>query len=647
VVVNGVEITRDWPWEKVREVKEKLKRLRFRWDGVRWIGRVNTTSEARALANLLELTNEEFRKVLGSTAADESTGTLLIEGELPEELRECVVERGVEWAIVSLGRCLRNFLAKGWVPGITSFDEMVEAGVKEVAKVLRKANVVGDVEKALNSAREFVSSSRSLRRLFERRLEWRTAELHLDHAVVKFLSRGNAERLRSLALDYNVVDREGNVVVKKIKLVRIVKLGENAIKIEYPVFLRDTVSRMLSEMGYVVRVVEEKPPEVQTGDPPKLYEFQENALNAWMSRGMRGTIVVPTGGGKTYIGLAAIAKARVPTIVLVTTEELARQWAERIRKHLGVSPGMLGGGVHDVRSITVAIYNSAVKYVDDIRDGFWLAIFDECHHVPAETFKEVALRLRAPYRLALSATPSREDGNEHLIFESAGPIVYRATYSEMIESGLVVPVRHYRIYVRLNDDELKQYKELEAQSNNVIVLRNLASKAQAKIPVALAIVKRELMRNSKIIVFTQFIEQAEAFSKALAECGIKSELVTSKTSDRDKAFARFSKGISNVIVTTTVLDEGVDVPDADVAVVLSGTGSKRQMIQRVGRVVRASPGKREARVYEIVARNTIEEVLSNSRHFDDEVEEVECRRLHAEELKRLSSDILDFLIKGG
>ncbi len=154
--------------------------------------------------------------------------------------------------------------------------------------------------------------------------------------------------------------------------------------------------------------------------------------------------------------------------------------------------------------------------------------------------------------------------------------------------------------------------------------------------------KAEVGIGSKIIVFTQFIRQAEELYKVLKEeLGPIVALITSKTSDRDSIFKAFARGgVYKVIVATTVLDEGIDVPDADVAIILSGTGSQRQMIQRVGRVVRASDGKVEARVYEVITRNTIEEALSEERHVKGEVLEVECRRYLADEVRRLISHVI-------
>ena len=155
--------------------------------------------------------------------------------------------------------------------------------------------------------------------------------------------------------------------------------------------------------------------------------------------------------------------------------------------------------------------------------------------------------------------------------------------------------------------------------------------------------KAERDAGSKIIIFTQYIDQAREIYEALAMSD--AELITSKARGREEAFKRFSEGRTRVLITTTVLDEGVDVPDADIAIIASGTGSPRQMIQRIGRVVRASPGKREARIYEVISKGTIEEALSEMRH-DNEIRELECRKSLGTEVERLVRHVNSLRARG-
>ncbi len=604
VVINGVEVAREWDWERVVKTKEQLKKLGFKWNGVSWS---IETRDLRLVAKIAPLLELDTRETLNLVSTFEQGDLAVVIGPPPEEL-DVMVEVG-QIRVVSLLSFLKRQVKNGDVTRVSSFEEFIDLNLERVKTYISHGA-------ALERVREIALATEWLRELFEKRRTWRTAIVGPNYAKLNFLASGLAKRLSQLKIRYNVINREGELVSRDIKLVKI-----SGTELQFPTFLRRQVVEILQEFGYIPKQVDIKYPTVSYRKNYNLHNFQVEAVENWVSHEMRGTVIMPTGGGKTFVAMEAMHRAGTSTLVLVTTRELAVQWANRVKRHLGASPGVLGGGERDIRDVTVAIYNSAVKHIDSLLGRFGLVIFDEAHHVPAETFKEVALRLDSPYRLALSATPEREDGNEHLIFEAVGPPVYRASYRSMIDAGLVVPVEHYRIYVKLSKEEATAYNSLPG--DNPILLRNLASKASAKIPAVLHIVERE--SGAKVLVFTQFIEQAEEIYEKLRERGVSAELITSEEGGRSAALARFSAGVSKVVVTTTVLDEGVDVPDADVAVVVSGTGSRRQMIQRVGRVVRAAPGKKTARVYEIIARGTIEEALSEARHFR-EVEEVVCKK---------------------
>lgn len=645
VINNEVEVRRSWDWDRVSRVKDRLKELGFRWNGEYWSGKVYSLSLIRELKELLDLTGDEVNRITRSIIINSAGGAIGVESLEGLELipSDCILSEEGGLYVISLSCLIREFVKgdRKYIGSASSFEEYIDKAVEIIRNQFINKPVVGDLELAIRRARDFALSNDKLRAVFTRRVEWWTARLGLDTVELHFLSKEFYEGLRNLTVPYYVVDKEGNLNKHDLRLIRkddVVK-GEDRVVVRFPVFIRDTIKELLVKGGYRVVELPWAPRTIQVPkDEIRLLPFQERAVGKWLEAGKRGTVVVPTGGGKTFIALKALALVKVPTIILVITEELMNQWHERLMKYLGINAGRLGGGFDDVREVTVAIYNSAVNRIASISDKFDLAIFDEAHHVPADTFKEVAFKLRAPYRLALSATPKRNDNNEHLIFLSSGDIVYQADYRDMVEARLVVPIRHFRIYVDLTLEERRNY---ERAGDNAIVLRNIASTASTKLSVVVPIVKSEVNIGSKVIVFTQFIKQAEELYKVLRdELGSIVALITSKTGDRDSIFRAFARGVYKVIVTTTVLDEGIDVPDADVAIIMSGTGSQRQMIQRVGRVVRATNGKVEARVYEIVTRNTIEEALSEERHVKGEVLEVECRRYLAGELQRLINHIM-------
>ncbi|AEA12143.1 type III restriction enzyme, res subunit [Thermoproteus uzoniensis 768-20] len=644
VVVNGVEIVREWSWDRISKVKEELKKMGFRWTGGGWVGRLRDPASLYALKALLDLNDEELEEVLKASGLG-SGDAILVVGDVPDRLKPYVVASYGSSHLISATRFIRDFVAsdKKAIAEAPSYDEYVRRAAEEFKALVRGVEVKGDLEAVVKNAVEIALGSERLKALYEKRMAWRRAELWPTKAVLNFAGRELFAELGNFKLAYNIVGKDGEVKQVFIKLIRASR-ENNKVIITYPVFIRDKISEILRKYGYIVVKKDLEYKQVQYKQNISLYDFQKRAVDSWERAGRRGTIAVPTGGGKTFIAMAALARASTTALILAVTQELAAQWAERLRRHLGVSPGMLGAGKHDVRDVTVAIYNSAVKYVDELVGKFGVVVFDEAHHVPAETFKEIALALDSPFRLAISATPKREDGNELLIYEAVGPLVYRATYTEMIEAGLVVPVEHYRIYIKPSPEEEQEYRSVQSTTDNAIVLRNIASQISSKIPIAVEIVKREVALGHKVLVFTQFLEQAKAVYDKLREESIRSELITSEERDRSSAFSRFLSGAAKVVVTTTVLDEGVDVPDADVAVIVSGSGSKRQMLQRVGRVVRRAPGKSVARVYELIARGTIEEALSESRHVDDVIEESVCRKFSEQTFREFlrSTRLTDF-----
>jgi len=345
-----------------------------------------------------------------------------------------------------------------------------------------------------------------------------------------------------------------------------------------------------------------------------LYDFQKRAVDSWERNGRFGTVVMPTGAGKTYVGLEAIFRTSKSTLICVVTEELAKQWFELISEKLSFKPGIFTGRKKEVRPITVGIYNSVAKHIEGIFDKFSLIIFDEVHHVPAATFKEIAFKAKAKYRLGLSATPERADGNHHLIFLTSGEVVYKVDYEQLLSMGFLAPVRHHVIYVELSPEERRRMSReiLTARSEEErrMIEKKYALKARAKIGKVLDLLRD--LEGRKILIFTEYIDQAEEIYRRAKELGYRVELLIGKTTNRAEIFDRFRRGDVNIIVTTRVLDEGIDVPDADVAIIVSGSGSRRQMAQRVGRVVRGAPGK-VADVYEIVTKGTIEERLSRMR----------------------------------
>jgi len=365
----------------------------------------------------------------------------------------------------------------------------------------------------------------------------------------------------------------------------------------------------------------------------ELRRYQREALRAWKDNNFRGLIVLPTGAGKTIVALAAMALLNVPTLVVVYTREQLNEWLEKIRDFLDTTEaiGLFYGEQKEIKPITIATYQSAYRNVERLWDKFSLLVVDEAHHLPADKFRTIALRIMAPYRLGLTATPYREDGRHEELFGLLGGVVFEKSLEELRAQGYVASYEVIPRLVTLPRPEHERYRELKRRYNALArgrtvkelvaasaagdesarralqllsEARKVLALSKAKLEEAKKIVEEELARGSKIIVFTQYVQQAEVLGKLLG-----APVITGRT---DKTRRRiimelFKKGRFRVLVLTTVGDEGIDIPDANVGIVLSGTSSRRQFIQRLGRLLRPQPGK-VARLYYVAVRGTQEEM---------------------------------------
>ena len=370
----------------------------------------------------------------------------------------------------------------------------------------------------------------------------------------------------------------------------------------------------------------------------ELRPYQEEALKAWEDNGFRGVLALPTGSGKTVIAIAAVAKLAVRTLVVVYTKDHVAQWIEAFRNFTDAQ-GLVGAYYSEEKRlspITITTYQTAYRKLSVFAPFFQFIVFDEAHHLPADKFREIAYSMPAPFRMGLSATVEREDGRHVEIFPLVGGVVYSVTASELMEQGYLAPFTIRRVRVSLEGDEMLKYNELRrefqkltrgAAFNEVVEaakrgeewairalrihsqMRDIIQRSEAKLREVERIVKDELAKGSKIIVFTQFRDQAEELARRLRALLLHGGM---SKDERRRVLSRFKALESGVLVVTTVGDEGLDIPDANVGVLVSGTGSRRQFVQRLGRLLRPKPGKK-AVLYEVVAVGTSEEYQSRRR----------------------------------
>ena len=380
--------------------------------------------------------------------------------------------------------------------------------------------------------------------------------------------------------------------------------------------------------------------------------YQQAAVEAWMEE-MRGQVILPTGTGKTDVALEIMRRTGVSTLVVAPVRDLMYQWHRRIKAALGYDAGIIGDNTFDARAVSCTTYDSASIHMERLGDRFKLLIFDEEHHLPGDYYSQAATMSAAPWRLGLSATPERADGRHHALDDLVGPVCYRQRISEAKGSILAeyevvrIPVQLSKatqaeydrlgrlvsryIFERRKDDPLfdleKLYAEsvIEPRARAVLRARWRRKSIEDRAPEKLRVLEDVFVLHRRLptIVFTASNAMARDVAlrflipPILAHCGKE---------ERADILERFADGRYRAIVANQVLDEGVDVPAAKVAVVLGGMASTRQAVQRLGRILRPSGGQR-AILYEVVCQDTADVKQSRERRRSDAYEGTRNRRI--------------------
>lgn len=367
---------------------------------------------------------------------------------------------------------------------------------------------------------------------------------------------------------------------------------------------------------------------------------QSAAISAWKSAGYRGVVSLPTGAGKTVLAVMCMSALGRPTLICVPTIDLMHQWRGVLQKFFAVEVGMLGGGSQEVKDVTVATYDSAAIHAERLGPKFGLVIFDECHHLPAPGYSLIAVSSIAPFRLGLSATVERSDGGEQLLYDLVGDLVFEGRFGELEEKTLA-PYRVVQIEVDMTATELAQYQAARNVYKNFLRQARInfsdgngwaqfvtlsarsaqgraamqAFREQKRLAHAASNKLGELWRilqmhkGQRVIVFTD--ENSLAYNIG-RQFFVPVLTHHTKAVERTRILEAFKSGEITVIATSKVLNEGVDVPEASVGVVLSGSGTVREHVQRLGRILRHKDGK-NAVLYEIISRGTSEKYVNQRR----------------------------------
>ncbi|HEX8228354.1 MAG TPA: DEAD/DEAH box helicase [Chloroflexia bacterium] len=383
------------------------------------------------------------------------------------------------------------------------------------------------------------------------------------------------------------------------------------------------------------------PRPVEVKQQPRPY--QREAIAAWRDAEHKGVVVLPTGAGKTLVALLAISELNTHTLICVPTLDLLGQWKSSILGNTNLSSedvGTWGGGDKELRPVTVITYDSAAIHMRSIQ-GFGLLVFDEVHHLPADTYRTIAEGSIATARLGLSATPDRSDLRHTDLDQLVGPVVYERSPFQLREGRHIANYRTEQISVSLSGEERVLYeraaevyraylrkhrismrsgsdyeRHLIWRSGNDHAAREalLAHQAARKIALSasgkLQVVAQLLSRHcdDRVLVFSEYNALVDEIGKRFCI-----PTVTHKTppGERKAILDGFRSGRFSKLATGRVLNEGVDLPDANVAIILSGSATKREFIQRLGRVLR--PKADEAVLYEVVTEETTEENISRRR----------------------------------
>jgi superfamily II DNA or RNA helicase len=377
--------------------------------------------------------------------------------------------------------------------------------------------------------------------------------------------------------------------------------------------------------------------------------YQTEALAAWQAASGRGVVVLPTGAGKTLVAHMAIDLRRRSTLVVTPTLDLVRQWHDGLVATFGGPVGIIGGGDYDLRPLTVTTYDSAYLHMENLGARFGLLVFDECHHLPSASYSLSARLSLAPFRLGLTATPERDvwtthgpapDGDGGVLNDLVGLIVYRKDIVSLAGDYLS-SYETVRVVVDLSPAERAEYAAERAlyrqflDANGISMAgphgwtefiirssrnaegrrafeayrrqRAIAFTAPAKLDYVEQLLHQH--RRDRAIIFTQDNATVHLVARRFLLPAITHQ---TRVRERSEILDGLAKGRYTAVATSKVLNEGVDVPEANVAIVMSGSGSVREHVQRLGRILRKRDGK-QAILYELVAGGTSETFTSQRR----------------------------------
>ncbi|WP_248926466.1 DNA repair helicase XPB [Paenibacillus hamazuiensis] len=458
---------------------------------------------------------------------------------------------------------------------------------------------------------------------------------HIREEIRRFVDRYGVVRMESVGEDLVLVSDDLDVIkemvrYKSLKSYGLCQVDDKTLRFS-PVY-RGILKQELIKLGLPVEDVAGYHPgeqlpinlkeETDAGKPFRLRDYQRSAVESFYKEGSyhggSGVLVLPCGAGKTVIGIAAMGKLNCATLILTTNMTSVRQWKKEILEKTDVTEDMVGeycGDKREVRPITIATYqiltyrkssDDEFVHMDLFRKRDWgLIVYDEVHLLPAPVFR-VTAGIQATRRLGLTATLVREDGREEDVFSLVGPKRYEMPWKELETKGWIAAVECVEIRVPMDETLRKAYVHAEAKQKMRIASEN---------PAKLEIVKKLLNKHpqEQTIIIGQYLDQLKLISAEIGAPLICGEI---PHEEREQLYARYRSGELQTLVVSKVANFAVDLPDASLAIQVSGSyGSRQEEAQRLGRILRPKADRNEAFFYTVVSGDTKEEQFAMNRQL--------------------------------
>lgn len=402
----------------------------------------------------------------------------------------------------------------------------------------------------------------------------------------------------------------------KISALLVARSSENSFEVQP--FARGQLKQELLKLGWPAEDLAGYTPgtlqeiELEQSDW-HIRDYQAKAVEKFWDGGS-GVVVLPCGAGKTIVGAATMSRAKTNTLILVTNTVAARQWRAELLKRTSLTEEEIGeysGSVKEVKPVTIASYQiltakrkGEYAHLELLNAKDWgLIIYDEVHLLPAPIFKMTA-DLQARRRLGLTATLVREDGKEGDVFSLIGPKRFDAPWKEIEAEGYIAPAECFEIRVDLPEQERLDYAIAEQDDRY-----RLAATSKTKIPV----IEKIISKHSKepTLIIGQYLDQIDEVATLLKVPKITGE---TPVNERERLFQAFRDGDEPTLVVSKVANFSVDLPEASVAIQISGSyGSRQEEAQRLGRLLRPKADGRTASFYTLIARDTVDQDFAQNR----------------------------------